>query len=207
MAGRFGMDLRANGRFLLVVIVLFSVLFSTAFSDLHGPCAAAAELPRPSAWAIPIKLEGVDNLHKIHEGLYRSAQPTEEGMKNLEKLGVKTVINLRAFHTDSDEMNGTTLRDNELSVKAWHIEDEDVIRVLRIIKKKENGPFLVHCQHGADRTGVMSAMYRIVIQGWTKDEAIREMIEGGYGFHSIWSNIVQYVKDVNVEKIKEELEK
>ena len=43
--------------------------------------------------------------------------------------------------------------------------------------------------------------------GWSKDEAIREMVDGGYGFHTLWSNIVQYVKDVNVEKIKEGLEK
>jgi protein tyrosine/serine phosphatase len=51
----------------------------------------------------------------------------------------------------------------------------------------------------------MSAMYRIVFQGWSKDEAIREMVEGGYGFHSIWSNIIQYVKNVDVDKIKKEV--
>jgi len=195
------------------IILLITVLAFWMWSGI-GPhdsrltwVLAAAEMPRPSAWAVPIKLQGVDNLHKIHDGLYRSAQPTEEGMKNLEKLGVKAVINLRVFHSDSDETEGTNLLDNELSVKAWHIEDEDVVRVLRIINKKENGPYLVHCQHGADRTGVMTAMYRIVIQGWSKDEAIREMVDGGYGFHPFWSNIVQYVRDADVEKIKGELEK
>ena len=202
------MDIQAISRSLrFIIVLLFSALIIIPCSSLRAPGAVAAELPRSSEWAAPIKLQGVDNLHKIHEGLYRSAQPTEEGMKNLEKLGVKTVINLRAFHSDSYETKGTTLHNNELSVKAWHIEDEDVIRVLRTINKKENGPFLIHCQHGADRTGVMSAMYRIVIQGWTKDEAIREMVDGGYGFHPLWSNIVKYVKDVNVEKIKGELEK
>jgi protein tyrosine/serine phosphatase len=99
------------------------------------------------------------------------------------------------------------LLNDSLSVKTWHIEDEDVIRVLRIINKKENGPFLIHCQHGADRTGVMSAMYRIVVQGWTKDDAIKEMVDGGYGFHPIWSNIIHYVKNVNVDKIKRALAK
>ena len=100
-------------------------------------------------------------------------------------MGIKTIINLRTFHSDADEMTGTGLLDEELSVKTWHIEDEDVIRVLRIIRKKENGPFLIHCQHGADRTGVMSAMYRIVEQGWSKKEAVHEnglMAE----HHTLW---------------------
>lgn len=147
-------------------------------------------------------MAGVGNLHKINKGLYRSAQPNKEGMKNLGQLGIKTVINLRAFHSDTDEISGTALLNNELSVKTWHIEDEDVIRVLRIVREKGNGPFLIHCLHGADRTGVMSAMYRIAEQGWTKDEALKEMLEGGYGFHPLWTNIITYVKYVDVDKIK-----
>ena len=102
----------------------------------------------------------------------------------------------------NDPTKGTGLLNTALSVKTWHIEDKDVIRVLKIIRKKEDGPFLIHCQHGADRTGVMSAMYRIVVQGWSKDEAIKEMVDGNYGFHSVWSNIIEYVKDVDVERIK-----
>ncbi len=162
---------------------------------------------RPEKWAVLIQLDGVPNLHKVTDNLYRSAQPTEEGMKNIEKLGIRTVINLRAFHSDKDEINGTGLLNESLSMKTWHIEDEDVVKVLRIIRKKENGPFLVHCQHGADRTGVINCMFRIVEQGWTKDDAIREMTDGGYGFHPVWTNIIDYVKNVDVEKIKKELEK
>lgn len=183
-------------RWFLSVIVLSAVTILTASR------AAAGGSERPAQWAIPITTAGVGNLHKINEGLYRSAQPTREGMINLEKMGIKTVINLRAFHSDSDEISGTELLNDALSVKTWHIEDEDVIRVLRTIRKKENGPFLIHCLHGADRTGVMSALYRIVMQGWTKEDALKEMVDGGYGFHPVWTNIITYVKNVDVDKIK-----
>ncbi len=163
----------------------------------------AEESGRPENWAVPIELQGVGNLHRVSENLYRSGQPTSEGMKNLkEMIGIKAVINLRAFHSDADEVRGTGLLNEELSVKTWHIEDEDVVRVLKLIRNKEGGPFLIHCQHGADRTGLMSAMYRIVEQGWTKDEAIEEMVDGGYGFHPIWSNIIKYIRNVDVKKIK-----
>jgi protein tyrosine/serine phosphatase len=183
-------------RWFLSVIVLSAVTILTASR------AAAGGSERPAQWAMPITMSGVGNLHKINEGLYRSAQPTREGMINLEKMGIKTVINLRAFHSDSDEISGTELLNDALGVKTWHIEDEDVIRVLRTIRKKENGPFLIHCLHGADRTGVMSALYRIVMQGWTKEDALKEMVDGGYGFHPVWTNIITYVKNVDVDKIK-----
>jgi len=179
-----------------------SVIVLSAVTILPASRAAAAGSERPAQWAVPITMAGVGNLHKINEGLYRSEQPTREGMKNLEKMGIKTVINLRALHSDSNEISGTTLLNDALSVKTWHIEDEDVIRVLRTIQKKENGPFLIHCLHGADRTGVMSALYRIVVQGWTKEDALKEMVDGGYGFHPVWTNIITYVKNVDVEKIK-----
>jgi len=179
-----------------------SVIVLSALTILPASPAAAGGSERPAQWATPITMAGVGNLHKINKGLYRSAQPTKEGMKNLEKLGIKTVINLRAFHSDSDEISGTELLNDALSVKTWHMEDEDVIQVLRIIRKKENGPFLIHCLHGADRTGVMSAMYRIVAQGWTKEAALQEMVEGGYGFHPVWTNIITYVKNVDIDKIK-----
>ncbi len=193
----FIMNLTANKQLpaiLLIAVLVTGLVFGSLFS--------AAEPSRPPQWAVPMKVQGVSNLHKINDNLYRSAQPTGEGMKNLEKMGIKTIINLRAFHSDKDKLKGTGLLNNSLSVKTWHIEDEDVIKVLKIIGKKENSPFLIHCQHGADRTGVMSAMYRIVVQGWSKDEAIKEMVDGNYGFHPVWSNIIEYVKNVDTEKIK-----
>lgn len=202
------MNLQANNKYqsewFISILISFSVML---FPILFYSPALATNSNRPPEWAVPMNVEGVNNLHKINEGLYRSAQPTKEGMKNLEKMGIKTIINLRAFHSDSDEIKGTGLLNDELSVKTWHIEDEDVVRVLRTINESESGPFLIHCQHGADRTGVMSAMYRIVVQGWTKDQAIKEMVDGGYGFHSMWSNIIDYINDVDVEKIKREVMK
>lgn len=167
----------------------------------------AAESDRPICWATQIQMQGVGNFYKITDYLYRSEQPTEEGMKNLKKMGIKTVINLRAFHSDLDKTKKAGLLNEELSVKTWHIEDEDVIRVLRIIRKRENGPFLMHCWRGADRLGVICAMFRIVEQGWTKDEAIQEMVKGGYGFKAAWGTIIEYVKNVDAERIRKEVEK
>jgi protein tyrosine/serine phosphatase len=163
---------------------------------------AAGPPPRPFAWAEPVALEGVPNLHRISPQLYRSEQPTALGMQNLEKLGIRTVINLRAFNSDDDEVKSTNLRTFRTRILTWRVDDAHVIEVMRVLRKKENGPFLIHCQHGADRTGLMSAMYRILEEKWTVDDAVQELTDGGYGYHSMWRNILRYVRSADVEKLR-----
>jgi uncharacterized protein (TIGR01244 family) len=153
-------------------------------------------------WAERIELPGLPNLHKVSDDLYRGAQPTAEGMKQLEKLGVKTVINLRSLHSDRDEIKDTGLTYEHIYMTPSNIEDKDVVRFLRIVNDGNRTPVFVHCQHGADRTGTMCAIYRIAVQGWSKDEAVEEMTKGGFGFHSIWQNLLDYIRKLNVEEIK-----
>ncbi len=165
-----------------------------------GPAAQAAA--RPDKWAQPLEMPGVPNLHKVSDQLYRSAQPTAAGLRNLKNLGIKTIVNLRSFHSDRDEIGDTGLAYEHIYVKAWHPEEEDIVRFLQIVTDPQRTPVLVHCQHGADRTGTMVALYRIVVQGWTREEALREMLDGGFGFHGIWENLIKWINRVNIEAIK-----
>jgi protein tyrosine/serine phosphatase len=157
---------------------------------------------RPAHWAEPLSLEGVPNLHRLTPMLYRSEQPTALGMQNLEQMGIRTVINLRAFNDDDDEVRGTKLRTERTKILTWRVDDRHVIEVMRLLQQTENGPFLIHCQHGADRTGLMSAMYRILEQGWKPEDALAELTGGGYGYHSMWRNILRYVRSADVEKLR-----
>lgn len=187
------------------LVLLGACAWLPALAQTNEDAAPAQPAPRPDNWAQPVLMPGVNNLHRITLNLYRSEQPSAEGMANLERIGIKTVINLRAFHTDREKLKGTKLLNPQLNVLTWRIQDKQVIAVLRLLRQADHGPFLIHCQHGADRTGLMSAMYRIVEQGWPKDEAIREMVEGGYGFHPLWRNIPDYIREVDVDKIKRAL--
>lgn len=169
--------------------------------------AQAAETKRPPQWAVPVTLAGVPNLYKVSDDFYRSAQPTDDGMKEIEKLGMKTVVNLRSFHSDRDELKGTALGYEHIYMKAWHPERKEIIRFLRIVTDPKRAPVLVHCRHGADRTGTMCALYRVVVQGWSKEDAVREMTQGGYGFHEVWSNLPDWIERIDVESLKRELGK
>ena len=184
----------------IVLAILTALVAGTALAQNSPP--AAPLKTRPDHWAEPITLEGVPNLHRITPMLYRSEQPTALGMQNLEKLGVRTVINLRAFNDDEEEVRGTNLRTERTKILTWRVDDKHVIEVMNMLKKTENGPFLIHCQHGADRTGLMSAMYRMLEQNWSAEDALAELTDGGYGYHSMWRNIKRYVRSADVEKLR-----
>jgi protein tyrosine/serine phosphatase len=147
-----------------------------------------------------VELKGVPNLYRVTENIYRSGQPSAEGFRSLEALGVKTVLNLRDLH--HDRLRGTALRGVRIKMRAWNPERADIVRALKILSDKDNGPFLVHCRHGADRTGLIMAMYRMAVQGWEREKAIEEMIDGGYKFHAIWTEIPQFLRQVDVAGIK-----
>jgi len=172
------------------------------------PCAGGKELAdRPERWAKPLLLAGVCNLHKVSDDLYRSAQPSAEGLRNLKAKGIKTVVSLCSFHSDRQcGIYDTGLEYDHIYMKTWHPEEEDIIRFLKVVTDKQRTPVLVHCTHGADRTGTMCAVYRIVVQGWSKSEAIQEMTAGGFGFHPIWNNLPQWIErnldDATITRIR-----
>lgn len=180
-----------------VIILLSCFLASLALAD--EPVAN-----RPASWAQPIKFNGVPNLHQVSTDLYRSAQPTAIGMGNLKQKGIETIVNLRSFHSDRDEIGDTALGYEHIYMKAWHPERKEAVRFLQIVTNPKRTPVLVHCQHGADRTGTMCALYRIAVQGWTKEEAIREMTKGGFGFHGVWKNLPNWIKELDIESIKKD---
>jgi protein tyrosine/serine phosphatase len=159
---------------------------------------------RPSSWAQKLEKPGCPNLHKVSGDLYRGAQPTARGMKELKKLGIKTIVNLRSFNSDRSEMKkaGVNFNREHIWMKAWHAEDKEIVRFLKIVNDPAKRPVFVHCQHGADRTGTMCAVYRVAIQGWSKPEALREMTRGGFGYHGVWQNLLRYVTNLDVDKMK-----
>jgi len=163
------------------------------------------QLPRPENWAPPVWAEGAPNLHKVSDLLYRCAQPTAAGFKELEKMGIRTVVNLRSEHSDADLLAGTSLKYYEIPSRATRVREDDLLKFLKIVTNPDEGPYLVHCHYGADRTGLFVAVYRIVVQGWTKEEAIREMQKGGFGFHNTYTNIVRYLQTFDPEKFRRAL--
>jgi len=161
---------------------------------------------RPTVWATPIISEYLQNWYQIDSELYRSEQPDEQAMEEIETFGIKSILNLREFHDDNDEIKGTHLIPLHVPIRTQTINDAHIVKALQLIQKSDK-PVLVHCWHGADRTGTVIAMYRMTEQGWSREAAIDELIHGGYNYHSMFGNIITYLENVDIEVIKQQMNK
>lgn len=189
--------------FIAIVSLLLSAVALALFFGVRSGGSTTAT-PRPAHWATPLPWKGLPNLHQVTPTLYRGAQPTAVGMRQLKAMGIKTVLNLRSFNSDRDKLRDTGLAYEHIYMKTWHPERTDIIRFLQITTDKDSTPVFVHCQHGADRTGLMCAVYRVAVCGWTKEEAIREMTQGGFGHHTIWTNLVKFIRGLDIDAVKKE---
>lgn len=187
---------------IFIALMLVTAWTETQFRSQILPTTQLSQ--RPANWAQKLEKPGLENFYKVNENLYRGARPTVEGFKSLQELGIKTIVNFEAFHTDEDEIaeSDTTFNYIQIRMTAWNISDENMLEFLKIATDPTNYPIFVHCQHGSDRTGVAIAMYRIFVEGWSKEAAIDELKNGGYGFHFVWQNIVEYLRELDVGKFK-----
>jgi uncharacterized protein (TIGR01244 family) len=143
-------------------------------------------------------IEKLPNFHQVNENLYRGAQPQRGGLKKLSELGIKTVINLRGASDDTRkeqadaEASGMRYFNIPMS-SLGRPTDEQVERALAIIDARENWPVFVHCQRGADRTGVIIAAFRISHERWTAEQAITEAKH--YGMALVQFRKKDYISD------------
>lgn len=157
---------------------------------------------RPPNWATKLDRSGLSNFYEVTTNLYRGAQPTSQGMSELKDMGIRTVLNLRSFHSDKSLIGQRDLKLARLRMEPWHAKDEDVVQFLKIVANTNNLPVFVHCQRGADRTGMLCAIYRVVVCGWTKDAAVQEMKEGGFAFNPTWQNLVNYIRRLDIDALR-----
>jgi tyrosine-protein phosphatase SIW14 len=186
--------MRYRVRILLTAAALSGALLTLAY-------AAVSNAPPPRGQAADL---GLPNFAQVSTNLYRGAQPEAAGFDALARMGVQTVINLRRLH-DDDLRPGLPLRELRVPMRAEDPELADVKTFLRLATTPTNLPAFVHCRRGADRTGLMVASYRVVVQGWDKPRALEEMKSGGYAFFPGYRDIVTLIEQLDAESLRAEL--
>lgn len=155
--------------------------------------------------AEPVTIDGVENSYRISEDLYRSAQPEREGFTALQKLGVRSVLNLREFHKDTRKARHTQLHLMAYPVAAGEVTAADVENCLALIAGAPK-PVLVHCWHGSDRTGIVVAAYRIIYQNWSVEDAEKEFRDERFGYHEFWyGNLLKLLRETDWAAMRERL--
>ncbi len=185
--------MRANQVITRISVLILALWVSTlSAAELHA---------RSAKWAQPIKTDQLQNFYKLDDKVYRSEQPDRKGFDYLRSFGIRNVLNLRDYHKDDSKAKGTGLTLYRVEMSAGKITVDEVVAALRIIRQSD-GPIVIHCWHGSDRTGTVSALYRIVFQNWSKEEAIDELMKGGYGYHAMYKNIPAFIRSADIDDIK-----
>ena len=120
--------------------------------------------------------------------LWRGAKPDKDDAAWLIQHGVRTIVNLELILDDKHAFGQATVEDaNNYKVGYFRIHDWEPLRILApsvvddhvahflAIVIQQSKPVYVHCRYGENRTGVMVAAYRVLIEGVSNEEAIEEM--------------------------------
>ena len=149
-----------------------------------------------------------NNFHKVDENLYRSNMPTPSRIRDYRKLGIKTIVNLRGVRKD-----GGWLLENEACGK-YNIKLIDFRARSRAAPEKEmifkaeklfnsiKYPALIHCKSGADRAGFVAAIYLMVFEGKSVQEAQKQLSIRFFHLDFTATGILDYVLWVFEERCK-----
>jgi tyrosine-protein phosphatase SIW14 len=171
------------------------------FSGILLPGAESSRV-RPAEWAQPVPGLTLDNCYRVSADLYRSEQPAKSDLPALKDLGIRSVVSLYQLLRDSRAFEQAGFRMFQHRMAAGSLTEKDLWQALASIRDAPK-PVLVHCWQGSDRTGAVVAAYRIAFQGWTREQAVDELVNGGYGFHaSSYPNIVTLIRSLDVAKLK-----
>jgi len=139
-------------------------------------------------------LPGLTGVGRVGPGIFRGAQPEPEGYATLKAMGVRTVVNLRVRHGEREAVEAAGMRYVEMPMSFLRKADPAAVRkTLSVMTDPANQPVFVHCSVGMDRSGVVVAVYRMEVDGWSTEEAEAEM--ESFGFHWIWFRLKKTVKE------------
>lgn len=133
--------------------------------------------------------------------IYRGGLPSRLGWGILKKKGVKTIIQLTYKRARSlkSSLEGMDLCHFPI-MPFGTLDEELLLSVLKVMTDVHLQPVFIHCFHGADRTGFFVALYRMVVEEWTAQEAISEMKR--HGAHFWHQHLWKTLEEINVQRLR-----
>jgi protein tyrosine phosphatase (PTP) superfamily phosphohydrolase (DUF442 family) len=181
----------------LVLLVGISALALSA-GTVNARTEATAS-GKPIARAVPEA--GIIRFAEIRPGLARGGEPGTEGLRYLQRKGYRTIVSFLTDPAESAWVVQSGMRYVHLPMRSSFFfadtpTDEQVKQFLSVASDSTLYPMYIHCHAGKDRTGAMTAIYRMEVCGWSADEAVEEM--KAFGFSGRYDKLMRYVENYSV---------
>lgn len=162
-----------------------------------GPAGAQYAFAGPEKGSVAVSSVHIDNFGRVDANYYRGAQPQGRDYADLAALGVKTVINLTSDDALAEEkgmVEQAGMKYLQIPMTTHAIPTmAQLTEFFKVVNDPVSQPVYVHCVGGRHRTGVMTAAYRINHDGWTSDQAFKEMKQFKFGADFLHSEFKQFV--------------
>ena len=178
-----------------MALALYFTAVAVGCSSHHKQTLAV----NPPAFAEKVYVPGVSDFGRINDFLYRGAQPKDEGVEQLKKLGIDTIIDLRGelhglIEKEGRHAESLGMRFINLPGSGWATpKDEEIAKFFSLLRERPRRKIFIHCWLGGDRSGMFIAAYRIAFDGWSPQQAIQEMRSFHY-LHFWHPNMARWVE-------------
>jgi tyrosine-protein phosphatase SIW14 len=126
----------------------------------------------------------IANFGRVNDNYYRGGQPGGHDYADLAAISVKTVIDLQEYGdvTEPKMVEAAGMKYVRIGMNTRiNPTQAQLDQFLQIVNDPASQPVYVHCAGGRHRTGVMTAVYRMTGDGWTGDQAFKEMKKYNFG--------------------------
>lgn len=181
-----------------ITSILFSMAVSVGCSARHVRRNQTPAVSQP-AFAEKIYVPGISDFGKVNDFLYRGAQPKDDGVEQLKRFGIDTVVDLRSelhglIANERKRAESLGIRYINLPGSGWATpKDEEIAQFFSLIDGQPKRKIFIHCWLGGDRSGMFIAAYRIAFDGWSPQQTIQEMRSFHY-LHFWHPNMARWVK-------------
>jgi tyrosine-protein phosphatase SIW14 len=180
-----------------MIAIALAPLFTAAAgcSARHKQAPAVGQPP----FAEKISLPGVRDFGKVSNFLYRGGQPKGDALEELRRLHIDTIVDLRGelpglVENERDRAVSLRMRFINLPGSGWATpSDKDIAQFFDLLLERPRRTIFIHCWLGGDRSGMFIAAYRIAFDGWSPQQAIREMRAFHY-LHFWHPNMARWVE-------------
>ena len=176
----------------IALLSILSVGQDAGSPQTHAPAPISRRIAGTRA-----ALKGIPNFGVVTPDLYRGGVPSPAAIEALHKKGIEIVVDMRGHNQrEEDEVTKLGMKYVAIPSHCPFPRDKTYAKFLQVMEENPGKKVFVHCRLGDDRTGMAVAAYRMAEQGWTADEAMREMQSFGFTgvHHMICPGLKEYEK-------------